>query len=659
MSGPAPSLPLPALPERPSLEQLRKQAKDLLRLLRDGDSVAAQRFRVHKPQLADATLADAQFVLAREFGFESWAKLVHHVAALQPTNRLQEFEPLANELAAAYTTGDFSAIREINWRRGTSFHWDRELDAMQRHLPTWYASDTHASELALADARHLLARQFDAESWDELVASVAEPLGGARASAGSPASSSFYRINRTENAITVRRPMSEMQWDEVFDVMKEQRITGISPGPIPDIALRRLAALDHVTRLHLDGSAHFSDDGVRHLAGMPQLRELELGGPRSPITDRGLEALRHLKELRKFQMCWTPGISDAGVANLTFCDHLESVNLLGTPTGDGAINALIGKRELRRLTTGRLVTDAGIPLLHRFPAFKSWQGGEFTYGLMAFEGGPTNLLIDGPFTNKGLASIAGLDGLFGLSFFWHTSQMTPTGLESLAALPNLGFLGCQGRLCDDEAMRYIAAIPRLRMLMGQGTVASDAGFTALSRSQTIEHIWGRECPNLGGRGFTALAAMPALKGLAVSCKNVDDAALAALPRFPALTQLMPMDVPDTGFRHVGRCEQLENLWCMYCRDTGDTATGHLASLAKLKSYYAGATQITDRSLEMLGRMPSLERLEFWQCVGITDVGVVALARLPRLREVSLDGLPNVSRQGVSVFPEHVRVNYSP
>ena len=141
-------------------------------------------------------------------------------------------------------------------------------------------------------------------------------------------------------------------------------------------------------------------------------------------------------------------------------------------------------------------------------------------------------MIEGPFTDAGLAAIADLDGLFGLDFFWHTSALTPEGLKALAGLPNLGFLGCQGELCDDAAMRHIAAIPRLRMLMGQGTVASDAGFAALSRSQTIEHIWGRECPNLKSRGFVALADMPTLKGLAVSCKYVDDAALSSLCASP-------------------------------------------------------------------------------------------------------------------------------
>ena len=38
--------------------------------------------------------------------------------------------------------------------------------------------------------------------------------------------------------------------------------------------------------------------------------------------------------------------------------------------------------------------------------------------------------------------------------------------------------------------------------------------------------------------------MPALRGLSVSCLNVDDEGLAALPRFPALRELMPMDVPE-------------------------------------------------------------------------------------------------------------------
>ncbi|MBI4421446.1 MAG: hypothetical protein HY560_11535 [Gemmatimonadetes bacterium] len=453
-------------------------------------------------------------------------------------------------------------------------------------------------------------------------------------------------------------PLAERHWDTVVSVMKEQGITGLSAGGITDFALERVSQLDHVTRLLIGGSGLLTDDGLRHVSRLSRLEELDLGSPRSAITDRGLQVLRHLSGLKSFQMSWAPLITDAGVANLTFCDHLERVGLMGTATGDGAIDALTGKRKLRHFQTGRRVSDAGLPLLHQFPVFKAWQGGEIKYDLMRFDAEPNGLLLDGPFSNRGLASLAGLDGLFGLNFFWHCPSFTGEGLSVLADLPNLGFLGCHAERCDDVAMRHIAAIPRLRMLMGQGTVASDEGFVALSRSKTLEYIWGRECPNLKSRGFAALAAMPALRGLGVSCKQVDDAALSALPRFPALKELMPMDVPDDGFRHVGGCEQLERLWCMYCRDTGDIATGHIAGLSRLETYYAGLTRITDRSLEILGQIHSLEKLEFWQTAGVTDAGLPFLARLPRLREISLDGLPNVTRRGAAVFPTHVRVHYS-
>ena len=95
---------------------------------------------------------------------------------------------------------------------------------------------------------------------------------------------------------------------------------------------------------------------------------------------------------------------------------------MGCNTGDGAIAALAGKPKLRRFQTGRNVTDDGLGLLHQFPAFKTRQAEEPEFGLMSFGAEPTNLLIDGPFTRKGLNNLRGLDGLAGLSFFWHTSQ---------------------------------------------------------------------------------------------------------------------------------------------------------------------------------------------------------------------------------------------
>jgi hypothetical protein len=647
-------------PARPSLEQIRKQAKELLSRYRADESAAVARFHAAMPQsdLSGGTLSDAQFVLAREHGFESWAKLKHSLEAVRPPG-LRQFERLAHDLATAYLAGDAAAIREINGHYGTSFGWDHEPSEMRRRLTSWFESDTRTVDLALVDAQRMVARLHGFESWVKFAASFTEPPHDLRSAAVFISSTPpFYEIDWKDNRISVRGPQSRSDWDAIFGVMREHGIGKLSAGGMSDAVMERLPQLQHVTDLRLAGSKALTDEGLRHLARMPQLRDLELGGSTSPLSDRGLEVLRHLSELRRFRMCWTQGVTDAGVAHLAFCNLLEDVNLLGTPSGDGAIRALAEKRHLRRLQTGRAVTDAGLPILHQFPLFKTWRAGEIEYGLMSAEARPNHLLIDGPFTNAGLSALAGLDGLFALTFFWHCPEFTSAGLEPLKHLPNLGFLGCHGKHCDDEAMRHIAAIPQLRMLMGQGAVAGDDGFEALSHSQTIEYIWGRECPNLTGRGFAALRAMPALRGIAVSCKNVDDTSLSELPRFPALREFMPMDVTDAGFRHVGRCGNLESLWCMYCRETGDAATGHIADLARLKTYYAGKTGITDRSLKILGQIDSLERLEFWQCAGVTDAGVTDLARLPRLREIVLSGLPNVTRDAAALFPASVRVNYS-
>jgi ankyrin repeat protein len=70
---------LNTLPERPSLEYLKAQAKELLTALRSGQESA--RFAATFPDRmpGDAKLADAQHVIAREYGFESWPRLKAHV----------------------------------------------------------------------------------------------------------------------------------------------------------------------------------------------------------------------------------------------------------------------------------------------------------------------------------------------------------------------------------------------------------------------------------------------------------------------------------------------------------------------------------------------------------------------------------------------------
>lgn len=82
-------MPTKQLPPKPDLDHLRHQAKDLLRQHGLQERSCAQRLREFHPRLAGATddeifsspltLTDAQFTIAREYGYASWSRLKRRV----------------------------------------------------------------------------------------------------------------------------------------------------------------------------------------------------------------------------------------------------------------------------------------------------------------------------------------------------------------------------------------------------------------------------------------------------------------------------------------------------------------------------------------------------------------------------------------------------
>src|SRR5262245_46282597 len=91
------------LPARADLEQQRKLAKELLTAFDRSDAEARARIRAELPDKAEIVLADAQFVLAREYGFASWAALKEHLEAVDATTRspLERFKRAVNDRDAA------------------------------------------------------------------------------------------------------------------------------------------------------------------------------------------------------------------------------------------------------------------------------------------------------------------------------------------------------------------------------------------------------------------------------------------------------------------------------------------------------------------------------------------------------------------------------
>src|SRR5215510_11988509 len=98
------------LPVRPNLDQLHRQARELLRAIQAGDRDAIAELREYHSESIDpsaAKLADAQLVLARSYDASSWTRLVHAV-----------------RLADAICRDDANAVRELVTSNATLLHED-------------------------------------------------------------------------------------------------------------------------------------------------------------------------------------------------------------------------------------------------------------------------------------------------------------------------------------------------------------------------------------------------------------------------------------------------------------------------------------------------------------------------------------------------------
>ena len=103
------------LPAKPNLEHLKKQAKELLHDLQLRKPAAVERFQylTLKATLADAKLADAQYVLARDYGFASWPKLKEYVdqLTLTPAERLAAAVRASNSQQVARVLEEHSELQ--------------------------------------------------------------------------------------------------------------------------------------------------------------------------------------------------------------------------------------------------------------------------------------------------------------------------------------------------------------------------------------------------------------------------------------------------------------------------------------------------------------------------------------------------------------------
>jgi ankyrin repeat protein len=138
-------------PVRPNLEQLKHQAKDLLREIQRGNPDAIAELREHHRKAAEpanAKLADAQLALARSYGLASWSRLV-----------------LACRMTDAIWRGDTEAVRELVLQHPRLLHESATVPRSNWGPPMSYAANLGQDaiiamlrELGAADIQHAFER---------------------------------------------------------------------------------------------------------------------------------------------------------------------------------------------------------------------------------------------------------------------------------------------------------------------------------------------------------------------------------------------------------------------------------------------------------------------------------------------------------------------
>lgn len=157
-----------------NLEQQKKQARGLLRLIRVGNQDAISRLRRHHSRWTTVdeaivrqlvALHDAQFVLAREQGFASWPKLK---AYAEPSSRSRHTRLFVADVA-------WIADRVQGLLRTRQSAGPAALEQIREWHPRFAVRTDDEIRLAPfteEDARLVYAREHGFETWDDLTSRV-------------------------------------------------------------------------------------------------------------------------------------------------------------------------------------------------------------------------------------------------------------------------------------------------------------------------------------------------------------------------------------------------------------------------------------------------------------------------------------------------------
>ncbi len=596
------------LPTRPSLRNLKIQAKNILKACRSGDAVAKRRISEYHPKLAgqeigrSIRLSDVQWALAREYGFESWPKLV---ASLPPEIR---------------------------------YYQRRRFDSKRSIQVGWIGRNGEDDPCA----------------------------GGEHTTGASTAGRGFVEV--PECRIWFLEPdqiNDNRDWETIASEMEAAEVPGICLRlPVDDRALEIISQVEDLRYLNICSGPELTDEGLLSLKKLTRLEYLQLGGYGGLplVTDRGLSCLEAMPELKVVRM----NCHQATDASVGYLKNHQSLRLVQPPpnTGDEALQYLKGKPYLSHLFLRCRLTDQGLDILRDFPALATRSETAEKYRIIEYSPPMRSALFFDfrsfeDLSDSGLEALADLHGVEELWLNSHDGDSFSSAcLNSISRMSGLVRMETGGRIIDNFALSRLGGMSKLESLYLGSGIADDGGLESLASSRSLKELAVTNFGGITSRGIQAVSRIHSLEKLHLGLHDLPLGAYASLGEMPRLKEFNVNYAGDEVFESVSQVDTIESVMIMYCHRVTDQAIHSIERLPNLRELSIWSGSITDASCESIRRMHSIEKLLFYRR-DITDSGIRLLATLPHLKSIDLQENLNVSRESLKAFRPDVRVNYQP
>jgi len=301
---------------------------------------------------------------------------------------------------------------------------------------------------------------------------------------------------------------------EMLKQLESLRDISIKRCGVTDQAFAYFAEMKNLTRIRAVRT-YVTNEGLTYLKDKTNLELLDFRNC-TLLSDQGLEHLRGLSNLRDLKV-WGPGITNTGVEYLSSLQSLRILSLQDCSIDDAGIEQLTEMTSLEDLTLFRLfISDEGLRHVGQLTNLKRLSLRANVVG------------------SEGLAHLTMLQSLEYLDL--SETIVEDEGLAHLKPLSHLTELNLWATRIGDDGMTYLAELQSLQRLNLEN-VGYPSGGVALT-----------------SEGVKQLASLPNLEWLSLNKTQVDDNGVIALGALPKLTALEITDCPNITSEGIERLQ---------------------------------------------------------------------------------------------------------